>query len=1252
MLINLGDLLTSSTDQLKIAIIDSSDTWYAQPKLIYDELIKLGHNVLWLARPNNEGFKKNDVPPGYVKICIANNLSPIDVFTDKPMELNHPPLERAYYSDADLVFVGDKNIFLKFFSSKPNAYYLPYAVDPGVFKNLNIPEIYDVGFIGNIRFEERKRRIEKLKKHFNVFIGNKLFMEDANKAMNRCKIIFNTCDGKELNMRVFEGLAIGKLLVTEQIAFLDELFTNKEHLVTYSSDDELVEMVKTYLADESERKKISLTGFNEVVRKHTYLHRAKFIIDKILQFDTKYEHKKSQHIKSDNNYRTFYENQASVNRTAQERIFDFNLPDPDSDGKYDIRNRLKEALKVAKGKVLDIGCQRGGYSFNLKNIGCDVTAIDISMGYVKQAKEKVSDIQFAQSDAGNLPFKENTFDTIILSEVLEHVTDETKVTTEVKRVVKDGGTIFITVPAYEDDSEEHVRFLNKGRLVELFSECIIEFKDNFNLKSTVMIAQKLNPGERKIKSDNNKLRVLLTNHHLIDFTGSEIYTLTLAEQLAKKGHDVVVYSRYVDKTKILFDEIGIRVVENIDEIKNIHFDVAHVHHNINAMELRNIFPELPIVYLSQGVIPFLEQPPVIDLHISKYFSLSDEVANNLISSGIPHSKIILLGNMIDEIKFLPRSGINENPRNALVISGRIDSEKENVIRNACSELNINLKFIGGRFGEVSQHEIKTLIEESDVVFSLGRGAIEAMMMGRAVIIYDYLGGDGMITENNFTEIKKNNFSGRRFKKNFSVIELINEIKKYDITSVMNVRNLAIQNFSAAILTDELVKHYEDAIAKKVNPLQVETKRLLEHFINIINETRNYSFDIAARKYNKMTTQEPSENNLQKAEQLIEKNNYSGAKLVLTEMLKENPLDFDALNNLAVITILEKNLDEAQKIISLILQLDSTNEVALGNLEYIKQQSINHIPEEIEVNTFSSYDDFKNYSFKKESLFKERAMYEKFLVVEEDAFTIPGYCKVCEKDTNFLVDYLYAYQNNGTKIPNWRERLVCPVCGLNNRMRAAIHLLKTVTKPKPDARIYISEQTTQLYQYFLKNYPNTVGSEYLGDKYKPGEINESGIRNEDFTNLTFIDNKFDLVLSFEVFEHIPDFINAFSESLRILKPGGHLIFTVPFNTNAKSNLVRAVITNGIVEHIHPPEYHGNPVNSSEGCLCYYHFGWEVLEQLKTAGFENVNAMSFYSKEFGYLGGEQLFFVAQKSINENYLNKENKSLKQNKLVTEKV
>lgn len=925
--------------QLNIAIIDSSDTWYAQPKLIYDELIKLGHNVLWLARPNNQGFKKNNVPPGFIKICIANNLSPIDVFTDKPMELNHPPLERAFYSDADLIFVGDKNIFLKYFSSRPNAYYLPYAVNTGVFKNLDIPELYDVGFIGNIKFEARKRRIEKLKQHFKVFTGTKLFMEDANLAMNQCKIIFNTCDGKEINMRVFEALATGKLLITEKIEFLDELFTDREHLITYADDSELIEVVRHYLSDENERKKIAECGLIETSKKHTYLHRAKYIIEKIYQSNIKYDYKNSKHVKSEKKYRSFYENQSLTNRSAQDRIFDFSLPDPDSDGMYDIRNRLKAALKIAKGKVLDVGCQRGGYSFNLKNIGCDVTAIDISLGYIKQAKNKVKGISVAQSNAEFLPFKENTFDTVILSEVLEHVTDEKKVVDGVRRILKTNGEVFVTVPAYEDDSEEHVRFLSKKSLAKLFEDFRIEFRDDYNLKSTILIAKKPELTSVESKINGRKFNILLTNHHLLDLTGSEIYTFTLAEQLSKNGHSVTIYSKYVDKTKLLFDNIGLRIVENLDEIKNIRFDIAHVHHNINAMEVRNTFPNLPIVFLAHGVLPFLEQAPSVDLNISKFLAVSEEIKDNLTLSGIPDRDISILGNMVDEIKFLSNKSINAVPQNALVISGRIDELKESVIRMACEALNIRVKFVGGRFGELKQKEIKELIEEADIVFSLGRGAIEAMFMGRIAIIFDYLGGDGIITEHNFHEIKKCNFSGRRYKHDFSVNDLISEIKKYDSSQSDKLRRLALDNFSATKLTNRLLTHYVDALNIKPEPLDQQSQKLLDHFICTINETRNYSFEISARKNEKPVNNDQTEDRLRRAEQLIENNQFDDAKIILTEMLQTDPLDLNALNNLSVIYVLENNLTAAESLASLILQIDPSNEVALGNLDYIKQSIV-------------------------------------------------------------------------------------------------------------------------------------------------------------------------------------------------------------------------------------------------------------------------------------------------------------------------
>ena len=46
----------------------------------------------------------------------------------------------------------------------------------------------------------------------------------------------------------------------------------------------------------------------------------------------------------------------------------------------------------------------------------------------------------------------------------------------------------------------------------------------------------------------------------------------------------------------------------------------------------------------------------------------------------------------------------------------------------------------------------------------------------------------------------------------------------------------------------------------------------------------------------------------------------------------------------------------------------------------------------------------------------------------------------------------------------------------------------------------------------------------------------------------------------------------------------------------------------IEHIETPEYHGDPLDP-QGCLCFYHFGWELIGDLKTAGFAKAAGYVF-------------------------------------------
>jgi len=92
------------------------------------------------------------------------------------------------------------------------------------------------------------------------------------------------------------------------------------------------------------------------------------------------------------------------------------------------------------------------------------------------------------------------------------------------------------------------------------------------------------------------------------------------------------------------------------------------------------------------------------------------------------------------------------------------------------------------------------------------------------------------------------------------------------------------------------------------------------------------------------------------------------------------------------------------------------------------------------------------------------------------------------------------------------------------------------------------------------------------------------RCESLETLTFPDRSFDLMITQDVMEHIPDPDRAFQEIARVLKPGGAHIFTVPLVRKGEPSRRRAVFhPDGQIEHILPPEYHGNPVDGSGSLL---------------------------------------------------------------------
>lgn len=126
--------------------------------------------------------------------------------------------------------------------------------------------------------------------------------------------------------------------------------------------------------------------------------------------------------------------------------------------------------------VIDIGCGTGLTPFLLARWPDIkfIAGIDIMQEALDEAKQNVKSdkVTFYRCEAENLPFIDNTFDTAVITETLEHVEDVDKTLFEASRVLKpDGGIIVITVPnegkiGKNKGPWSHVRSFNKDNLME------------------------------------------------------------------------------------------------------------------------------------------------------------------------------------------------------------------------------------------------------------------------------------------------------------------------------------------------------------------------------------------------------------------------------------------------------------------------------------------------------------------------------------------------------------------------------------------------------------------------------------------------------------------------------------------------------------------------------------------------------------------------------------------------------------------
>lgn len=156
-------------------------------------------------------------------------------------------------------------------------YWLPNAYDDELVGLRNVPRHIRLGFVGNR--VNRGQWIQILQQDMGLDFREMLLGEDMVQFINCCMIHWNRNMEADINYRTFETLGCGTFLLTNRTPQLEHLFDIGHELVVYGGIEDLQNKIRYYWAHPDERQAIEAAGLARVKRDHTYLERARRVVE-------------------------------------------------------------------------------------------------------------------------------------------------------------------------------------------------------------------------------------------------------------------------------------------------------------------------------------------------------------------------------------------------------------------------------------------------------------------------------------------------------------------------------------------------------------------------------------------------------------------------------------------------------------------------------------------------------------------------------------------------------------------------------------------------------------------------------------------------------------------------------------------------------------------------------------------------------------------------------------------------------------
>jgi hypothetical protein len=325
--------------------------------------------------------------------------------------------------------------------------------------------------------------------------------------------------------------------------------------------------------------------------------------------------------------------------------------------------------------------------------------------------------------------------------------------------------------------------------------------------------------------------ILLTNIRMSMLSGAQTFTRDLALALRAAGHTPVVYT---PKPGLVSDELvahGVRVETSLADV-TVRPDIIHGNQHAELVAAIVQFPDVPAIFTCHGPTEWADHPPSLR-RIVQYVAIDDIRRDRVLRQPrIAPDDVTIIGNSVDMARFPPRAAsLPPTPRRALLVSNYATTANfGGQLAAACDAIGLPIEIVGHGVRRVEQN-LPDRLATVDVVFAVGRSAMEAMATGAACTLCDRDGLGPLVTPQNVAVLQARNFGRALASDPITPDALAARLDRYDPADAARVQQYIRSTASVEAMAAQYERVYRLAIAdrRELPPLSED----IQEYINAL-----------------------------------------------------------------------------------------------------------------------------------------------------------------------------------------------------------------------------------------------------------------------------------------------------------------------------------------------------------------------------------------------------------------------------------